>query len=82
MNNEEMLIKEFSKRILSVLGQEKVSSLSNRQDKILSKSYYRLLNEKPLDQITDAEILGSYEVIVDHVSPLAYEVFKRNRATN
>jgi hypothetical protein len=58
---------------LRVLGQERVSSLSNRQDKILSKSYGRLLDKKPLDQITDEEILGSYEVIVDHVSPLAYE---------
>ena len=74
MNNEEMLIKEFSKRVLRVLGQKKVDSLSRRQAVILDKSLGRLLNKKPLDQISDEEILGSYEVIVDHVSPLAYEV--------
>ena len=82
MNNEEMLIKEFSKRVLRVLGQKKVDSLSRRQAVILNKSLGRLLDEKPIDQISDEEIVGSYEVIVDHVSPLAYEVFKRNRATN
>ena len=74
MNNEEMLIKEFSKRVLRVLGQKKVDSLSRRQAVILDKSLGRLLNEKPIDQISDEEIVGSYEVIVDHVSPLAYEV--------
>ena len=74
MNNEEMLIKEFSKRVLRVLGQKKVDSLSRRQAVILDKSLRRLLNEKPIDQISDEEIVGSYEVIVDHVSPLAYEV--------
>ena len=74
MNNEEMLVKEFSKRVLRVLGQKKVDSLSRRQAVILDKSLGRLLNEKPIDQISDEEIVGSYEVIVDHVSPLAYEV--------
>jgi len=74
MNNEEMLIKEFSKRVLRVLGQKKVDSLSRRQAVILNKSLGRLLDEKPIDQISDEEIVGSYEVIVDHVSPLAYEV--------
>jgi len=74
MNNEEMLIKEFSKRVLRVLGQKKVDSLSRRQAVILDKSLGRLLDEKPIDQISDEEIVGSYEVIVDHVSPLAYEV--------
>ena len=73
MNNEEMQVKEFLKRVLKVLGQERTSALSDRQDRLLSQSYGRLLDKKPLDQITDAEILGSYEVIVDHVSPLAYE---------
>ena len=73
MNNEEMQVKEFSKRVLKVLGQNKVEGLSQRQAVILDKSLGRLLDKKPLDQITDAEILGSYEVIVDHVSPLAYE---------
>ncbi len=74
MNNEEMLIKEFSKRVLRVLGQKKVDSLSRRQAVMLDKSLGSLLDEKPIAQISDEEIVGSYEVIVDHVSPLAYEV--------
>ena len=73
MNNEEMQVKEFSKRILKALGQKRLQELSPRQEHHLDVSLTRLLDKKPLDQITDAEILGSYEVIVDHVSPLAYE---------
>ena len=74
MNNEEMQVKEFSMRILKVLGQNQVEGLSRRQAVMLDKSLGSLMDKKPLDQISDEEIVGSYEVIVDHVSPLAYEV--------
>ena len=74
MNNEEMLVKEFSMRILKALGQEKLQELSPRQEHHLDVSLTKLLDKKPIAQISDEEIVGSYEVIVDHVSPLAYEV--------
>jgi len=64
--------------LVAVLGQERVSALSNRQDKALSQAYKRLLDQKPVDQISDAEILGQYELVVDHLSPAAYEVRRRN----
>jgi hypothetical protein len=67
----------FSKRISQVLGAEKLQAVSRRQEAFLNQAFDRLMKRKPLDQITDEEILGQYEMIVDHVSPLAYEVFRQ-----
>ena len=74
MSKEQTQASEFLTRVLQVLGQEKTSALSDRQDKILSQALRRLLNRKSSSQITDAEILGQYDLVVDHLSPKAYEV--------
>jgi hypothetical protein len=68
----------FLTRISQVLGPEKVSALSNRQDRFLSQAFGRLLKRKPPEQISDAEIEGQYYLVVEHTSPLAYEVRRRN----
>ena len=69
---------EFLARIIKVLGKERTSALSDRQDRILSQAYKRLLDRKPLDMITDEEIKGQYEMVIEHLSPLAYEVYDRD----
>lgn len=74
MSKEQTQASEFLTRVLQVLGQEKTSALSDRQDKILSQALRRLLNRKSSSQITDAEILGQYDLVVEHISPKAYEV--------
>jgi len=73
MTKEQTQVRAFLTRISKVLGQERTSVLSDRQDKILSKAYRRLLDSKPLDKISDQEILGQYELVTEHLSPIAYE---------
>ena len=74
MSKEQTQVSEFLTRVLKVLGQEKTSAPSNRQDKILSQALRRLYDRKPSNQISDQEILGQYDLVVDHLSPKAYEV--------
>ena len=73
----EQKVKEFLLRVAYVLGDERVSALSDRQDKTLLRSLTRLLDKKPVEEITDDEIVGQYELVVYYLSPLAYEVQKK-----
>lgn len=74
MNKEQTQVSAFLSRVLKVLGPEKTSALSDRQDRMLSQAYRRLLDRKPAAQISEAEIRGQYDLVVDHLSPAAYEV--------
>ena len=74
MSNEQTQVKEFSKQVSRALGQEKLGTLSARQKVHLNKALGRLVDSKPLDKITDKEIEGQYNLVVDHLSPAAYEV--------
>ena len=76
MQKEQTQVSAFLMRVSQVLGQERTSALSNRQDKILSQAYRRLLDLKTADKISDAEIQGQYDLVVEHLSPLAYEITK------
>ena len=77
MQKDQAQLDAFSKKVSRALGKERLQTLSQRQAAHLNQAFARLLDRKPLDQITDEEILGQYEVIVDHVSPLAYEVLRQ-----
>ena len=70
----ERKVEEFLFRVADVLGDEKVSALSDRQDKTLERCPKRLLDKKPAEEVTDDEIVGQYELVVYYLSPLAYEV--------
>ena len=72
----EQKVKEFLLRVADVLGDEKVSALSDRQDNTLVRSLKRLLDKKPVEEITDDEIVGQYEVVVYYFSPAVYEIRK------
>ena len=74
MQTDQAQVAKFLMRVSKALGTERTSALSDRQDRLLSQSFKRLLDRKSVDQITDDEIVGSYEMITQHVSPLAYEV--------
>ena len=79
--NEETLAKvreqsECLKMNKLVLGDDKVLALSDRQDAALGRSLKRLLERKPAEEVTDEEIVGQYELVVYHLSPLVYEVRK------
>ncbi len=61
-------------RLVQVLGRDKIGALSKRQALHLNKSLRRLRGSKQMADITDLEILGLYEIVVNHTSPLAYEI--------
>ena len=48
--------------------------MSVRQAAHLNQSFKCLLDRKSVDKISDEEIVGQYEIITQHVNPLAYEV--------
>ena len=64
-------------RLARVLGGEKIGALSERQALHLNKSLSRLIYSKPMEEITDMEVLGLYEIIVKHTSPKAYEILRK-----
>jgi len=67
--------RRYDARIIqNALGRERILALSDRQKSLLEKNYQKLLAEKDITDISDAEILGRYEVITEHVSPISTEV--------
>ena len=73
----EQKAEEFLLRVADVLGDERVLTLSDRQDMALGRSLKRLLDKKPAEEVTDDEIVGQYELVVYYLSPIAYEVRKK-----
>ena len=72
--NEQEQQDEYSKRILRVLGQERVNLPSQRQRAFLNRAYNSLLEEEgSLEEISDEEILGEFERVMLHSSPIALE---------
>ena len=67
--------RRYDARIIqNALGHERILALSDRQKSLLEKTYQELLLEKDITDISDAEILGRYELITEHVSPRSTEI--------
>ena len=64
-------------RLVRVLGGEKIGALSERQALHLNKSLLRLIYGKSMEEITDIQILGQYEIVVNYTNPKAYEIHRR-----
>jgi hypothetical protein len=66
----------YTKRIYQVLGELRVSLPTARQAAFLNRGYNRLLEEHGcLETITDDEIMGVFDRIMLHTSPIALEVY-------
>ena len=66
----------YTKRIYQVLGELRVALPTARQTAFLNRGYNRLLEEHGcLETITDDEIIGVWERIVYHTSPISLEVY-------
>ena len=66
----------YTKRIYQVLGELRVALPTARQTAFLNRGYNRLLEEHGcLDTITDDEIMGVFDRIMLHTSPIALEVY-------
>ena len=72
--NEQEQQDEYSKRISKVLGPERLALPSERQEAFLDRAYNSLLEEEgSLEEISDEEILGEFERVMLHSSPIALE---------
>lgn len=63
--------KNFSKRILKVLGIDRIKRLSDIQENSLNNQYQDLYEEhnNSYDTITDEEIMGRYVLVTEHIYP-------------
>jgi hypothetical protein len=76
MYPEKEEINPYTQRIHQVLGELRVSLPTAKQTAFLNRGYNSLLEEHGcLETITDDEIIGVWERIVYHTSPIALEVY-------
>jgi len=63
----------LSHKAVHVIGRGKISALSNTQTNLLNASLDRILRSRgSVEAVTDMELIGAYEMIVDHVFPSAF----------
>ena len=76
MYPEKEEISPYTQRIHQVLGEVRVALPTAKQTAFLNRGYNSLLEEHGcLETITDDEIIGVWERIVYHTSPIALEVY-------
>jgi len=73
--------RRYDARIIqNALGHERILALTDKQKALLEKNYQKLLSEKDITDVSDAEILGRYELITEHISPsVTEEIFAAYR---
>ena len=61
----------FCKRVLEVLGKDRLNRLSDIQENSLNNQYQDLYEEHNdnYDTITDEEIMGRYVLVTEHIYP-------------
>ena len=68
----------FVDKVYIALGNDRVDRLSERQLKLLNNALYRLKASKSVFDITLEEIVGQYELITEHISPISLETAVEN----
>ena len=63
----------LSNKAVSVIGQDRIDVLSRAQTNLLNVSLDRIIKRRgSVEAVTDMELIGAYEMIVDHVCPTAF----------
>jgi hypothetical protein len=63
----------LSHKAVHVIGRERILALSNTQTNLLNASLDRIINRRgSVEAVTEMELIGAYELIVDHVFPDAF----------
>ena len=63
----------LSNKAVSVIGQDRIDVLSRAQTNLLNVSLDRIIKRRgSVEAVTDMELIGAYEMIVDHVFPTAF----------
>ena len=62
---------KFAKRLLDVLGIEKINNLHKHQEQSLNNQLHDLLeaHDYVVETVTDAEIMGRYILVTEHIYP-------------
>ena len=62
---------KFAKRLLDVLGIEKIKNLHKHQEQSLNNQLHDLLeaHNNNIQTITDDEIMGRYVLVTEHIYP-------------
>ena len=73
----ENLNNAYAQRIYDVLGEARLALPTTKQKNFLDRGYNHLLedHDECLETITDAEILGVFDRIMLHTSPIAREFY-------
>jgi len=60
--------RRYDARIIqNALGHERILALTDKQKLLLEHKYECVISQKDITDISDAEILGRYEVITEHI---------------
>ena len=62
---------KFAKRLLDVLGIEKINNLHKHQEQSLDNQLHDLLesHDYVVETVTDAEIMGRYKLVTEYIYP-------------
>ena len=62
---------KFAKRVLDVLGIEKINNLHKHQEQSLDNQLHDLLeaHDYVIETVTDAEIMGRYKLVTEYIYP-------------
>ena len=68
-------LEDLSKRVTAAVGLSKLQALSNTQAQMCEVMLIKRLKKVDfqIDQIQDAEFVGIYEMVVDHLCPIDLE---------
>ena len=63
----------LSNKAVSAIGQDRIDVLSIAQTNLFNASLDRIIKERgSVEAVTDMELIGAYEMIVDHLFPAAF----------
>ena len=63
----------LSNKAVSVIGQDRIDVLSIAQTNLLNASLDRIIKGRgSVEAVTDMELIGAYDMIVDHEFPAAF----------
>tara|TARA_B100000963_G_C22413015_1_gene574127 strand:- start:492 stop:740 length:249 start_codon:yes stop_codon:yes gene_type:complete len=62
---------KFAKRVLDILGIEKINNLHKHQEQSLDNQLHDLLesHDYVVETVTDAEIMGRYKLVTEYIYP-------------
>ena len=69
---------KFAKRVLDLLGIEKINNLHKHQEQSLDNQLHDLLeaHDNVVETVTDAEIMGRYKLVTEYIYPSDFIIMR------